>query len=164
MFSRHRRWSKIASHFPGRTDNEIKNHWNTRIKKRLKLLGVDPVTHKPLKQPADGQKSHVSRSNITEDDEEEDKITEIAESKDDEKEKGNGNVEATLDEEEMKLPLLEVNSSSSNSSSTSFEFSLDADSSNIEGSNQCWGENIDSFPSWETLYYLEDVLSFINYP
>ncbi|KAK3183721.1 hypothetical protein Dsin_031007 [Dipteronia sinensis] len=42
------RWSKIASHFAGRTDNEIKNHWNTRIKKRLKLLGVDPVTHKPI--------------------------------------------------------------------------------------------------------------------
>ncbi|KAK1432710.1 hypothetical protein QVD17_09608 [Tagetes erecta] len=40
------RWSKIASHFPGRTDNEIKNHWNTRIKKKLKHLGVDPNTHK----------------------------------------------------------------------------------------------------------------------
>ncbi|PQP97114.1 myb-related protein 315-like [Prunus yedoensis var. nudiflora] len=44
------RWSKIASHFPGRTDNEIKNHWNTRIKKRLKHLGVDPLTHKPIEQ------------------------------------------------------------------------------------------------------------------
>ncbi|KAI3768885.1 hypothetical protein L2E82_19722 [Cichorium intybus] len=42
------RWSKIASHFPGRTDNEIKNHWNTRIKKKLKLLGVDPNTHKQI--------------------------------------------------------------------------------------------------------------------
>ncbi|XP_024977997.1 myb-related protein 315-like [Cynara cardunculus var. scolymus] len=42
------RWSKIASHFPGRTDNEIKNHWNTRIKKKLKLLGVDPKTHKHI--------------------------------------------------------------------------------------------------------------------
>lgn len=44
------RWSKIASHFPGRTDNEIKNHWNTRIKKRLKVLGIDPLTHKPVEQ------------------------------------------------------------------------------------------------------------------
>ncbi|KAI3761898.1 hypothetical protein L1987_52321 [Smallanthus sonchifolius] len=44
------RWSKIASHFPGRTDNEIKNHWNTRIKKKLKLLGVDPNTHKHLEE------------------------------------------------------------------------------------------------------------------
>lgn len=42
------RWSKIATHFPGRTDNEIKNHWNTKIKKKLKLLGLDPLTHKPL--------------------------------------------------------------------------------------------------------------------
>lgn len=31
------RWSKIASYFPGRTDNEIKNIWNTHLKKRLPL-------------------------------------------------------------------------------------------------------------------------------
>ncbi|PON39709.1 MYB transcription factor [Parasponia andersonii] len=34
------RWSKIALHFPGRTDNEIKNHWNCKIKKKLRLNGL----------------------------------------------------------------------------------------------------------------------------
>ncbi|XP_058099215.1 transcription factor MYB58-like [Magnolia sinica] len=29
------KWSKIASRLPGRTDNEIKNVWNTYLKKRL---------------------------------------------------------------------------------------------------------------------------------
>nr|CAA55725.1 mixta [Antirrhinum majus]prf//2013346A myb-related protein [Antirrhinum majus] len=41
------RWSAIASHLPKRTDNEIKNYWNTHLKKRLTRMGIDPVTHKP---------------------------------------------------------------------------------------------------------------------
>ncbi|KAK7244418.1 hypothetical protein RIF29_39239 [Crotalaria pallida] len=41
------KWSTIAANLPGRTDNEIKNYWNTHIKKRLLKMGIDPVTHTP---------------------------------------------------------------------------------------------------------------------
>ncbi|KAG0556643.1 hypothetical protein M758_11G067300 [Ceratodon purpureus] len=42
------RWSRIAVQLPGRTDNEIKNFWNTRLKKRLRNMGMDPNTHKAV--------------------------------------------------------------------------------------------------------------------
>ncbi|KAJ0982904.1 hypothetical protein J5N97_011159 [Dioscorea zingiberensis] len=39
-------WSQIAKHLPGRTDNEVKNFWNSCIKKKLVAQGLDPKTHK----------------------------------------------------------------------------------------------------------------------
>uniref|UniRef100_A0A0D6R6C3 Uncharacterized protein n=1 Tax=Araucaria cunninghamii TaxID=56994 RepID=A0A0D6R6C3_ARACU len=42
------KWSAIAASLPGRTDNEIKNYWNTHLKRRLLSMGIDPVTHRPL--------------------------------------------------------------------------------------------------------------------
>ncbi|MCO5587707.1 hypothetical protein L7F22_041658 [Adiantum nelumboides] len=42
------RWSLIAGRLPGRTDNEIKNYWNTHLKKKLRSMGIDPQTHAPL--------------------------------------------------------------------------------------------------------------------
>jgi transcription factor MYB, plant len=41
------KWSAIATHLPGRTDNEIKNFWNTHLRKRLIQMGFDPMTHRP---------------------------------------------------------------------------------------------------------------------
>ncbi|KAL6497492.1 Transcription factor myb60 [Orobanche hederae] len=41
------KWAAIASYLPERTDNDIKNYWNTHLKKKLKMLesgpGHDPI-------------------------------------------------------------------------------------------------------------------------
>lgn len=63
------RWSAIATHLPKRTDNEIKNYWNTHLKKRLTKMGIDPLTHKPkndsLSSASEGQsKSSANLSHM----------------------------------------------------------------------------------------------------
>ncbi|XP_076928596.1 uncharacterized protein LOC143592596 [Bidens hawaiensis] len=40
------RWSIIASHLPGRTDNDIKNYWNTKLRKKL-LAMIPSIQKKP---------------------------------------------------------------------------------------------------------------------
>ncbi|KAK8967346.1 Myb-related protein 308 [Platanthera guangdongensis] len=42
------KWSLIAGRLPGRTDNEIKNYWNTHIKRKLFVRGIDPQTHRAM--------------------------------------------------------------------------------------------------------------------
>lgn len=54
------RWSLIAAKLPGRTDNEIKNYWNTHIRRKLLSRGVDPATHRPINEHAPPSKITIS--------------------------------------------------------------------------------------------------------
>eukprot|EP00253_Pinus_taeda_P000766 PITA_00766 len=55
------KWSLIAGRLAGRTDNEIKNYWNSHIKKKLLSKGLDPKTHCPLGQPYNSNNTSVTR-------------------------------------------------------------------------------------------------------
>ncbi|XP_073026280.1 transcription repressor MYB5-like [Primulina eburnea] len=45
------RWSLIAGRLPGRTDNEIKNYWNTYLLKKLNKTGIRPTPNKNFRKP-----------------------------------------------------------------------------------------------------------------
>ncbi|KAL0431212.1 UNVERIFIED_CONTAM: Transcription repressor [Sesamum radiatum] len=56
------KWSLIAARLPGRTDNEIKNYWNTHIKRKLLGRGIDPQTHRPVLNSSASTSSNQQKS------------------------------------------------------------------------------------------------------
>ena len=178
------RWSKIASHFPGRTDNEIKNHWNTRIKKRLKQLGLDPVTHKPIEE-----KDEVNEKNDTVPDsasskQQEESNGERGDTLDTVQEKQTGGEmtshEASTDDllnemldgsSDLELGLLMNQQTKTSSNTYSPSFSLEdslnpsmAESSSLQDDClQQWVDcTVDSLLSWDNFNHLEQELFFLE--
>ncbi|KAG9146959.1 hypothetical protein Leryth_005216 [Lithospermum erythrorhizon] len=64
------RWSLIAGRLPGRTDNEIKNYWNTHLIKKLRNEGIEPKPDKIVKKKRkDSKKKAKAESAISNADE-----------------------------------------------------------------------------------------------
>ncbi|KAG5254455.1 Myb-related protein [Salix suchowensis] len=181
------RWSKIASHFPGRTDNEIKNHWNTRIKKKLKVLGVDPVSHNPIEQTANdvsGEENETAQESISLIEQEESmevKSEDQDQAKSDFAQVKDQKIEQdevkTVDETdllksyEMLCGSFDVGPWINQETNTSTSYSSQESNNNLsagefhsiqEDSLSQWIDSVDSFLPWDSFNNLDEDLFFLE--
>ncbi|KAL5544207.1 hypothetical protein UlMin_007991 [Ulmus minor] len=61
------RWSLIAGRVPGRTDNQVKNHWNTHLSKKLKVKKGKNKTMDSSEERVEETLDVPSRSNLSDD-------------------------------------------------------------------------------------------------
>lgn len=59
------KWAAIASRLPGRTDNEIKNFWNSHLRKRIPNKNRILETNLPVKLPPTRHMPELEKENIT---------------------------------------------------------------------------------------------------
>lgn len=52
----------IAGRLPGRTDNEVKNYWNSHLRRKLMNMGIDPNNHRLNQNPPRSQNPCASGS------------------------------------------------------------------------------------------------------